>query len=173
MTRINLVHAEELMDQHLFAEFREIKMIPKSLARSLHAQRFHADPVAAVLARVPRAFTLNTGHVSFFYDKGTYIYWRFAAIKIALEDRGVNFDPTSELDPDKVFDRDIRLRGDYNPTPEALEIIRARIAEKIAMKPTWYRYYGVPAAQTFPYGDQRVTPASFSHSVASQTILGN
>lgn len=27
MTRINLIHARELADQHLFAEFREIKMI--------------------------------------------------------------------------------------------------------------------------------------------------
>lgn len=37
MTRINLVPVEELMDQHLFAEFREIKMVPKSLRRSLRA----------------------------------------------------------------------------------------------------------------------------------------
>ena len=37
MTRINLVPPEELMDQHLFAEFREIKMVPKSLRRSLRA----------------------------------------------------------------------------------------------------------------------------------------
>lgn len=37
MTRINLVPPEELMDQHLFAEFREIKMVPKSLRRSLQA----------------------------------------------------------------------------------------------------------------------------------------
>ena len=87
MTRINLAPAEELMDQHLFAEFREIKMIPKSLARSLHARRSHADPVLAVLARVPRQFTLGTGHVSFFYGKGTYLYWRFAALRVALEDR--------------------------------------------------------------------------------------
>ena len=33
MTRINLVPPEELMDQHLFAEFREIKMV--SLRRGL------------------------------------------------------------------------------------------------------------------------------------------
>ena len=35
MTRINLVPPEELTDQHLFAELREIKMVPRSLARSL------------------------------------------------------------------------------------------------------------------------------------------
>ncbi len=39
MTRINLVPSQELMDQHLFAEFREIKMVPKSLRRSIAARR--------------------------------------------------------------------------------------------------------------------------------------
>jgi deoxyribonuclease (pyrimidine dimer) len=32
--------------------------------------------------------------------------------------------------------------GHYTATPEALCIIRTRIAEKIAMKPSWYRYEG-------------------------------
>lgn len=38
MTRINLVPPSELMDQHLFAEFREIKMVPRSLHRSIVAR---------------------------------------------------------------------------------------------------------------------------------------
>lgn len=37
MTRVNLVPVTELADQHLFAEFRELKMVPKSLARSLRS----------------------------------------------------------------------------------------------------------------------------------------
>ncbi len=69
-----------------------------------------------------------------------------ATLRVALEDRGVNFDRNSRLDPDGVFGRDMRLRGDYNPTSAALETIRARIAEKIAMKPQWYRYHGAPNA---------------------------
>lgn len=38
MTRINLVPAEDLTDQHLFSEFREIKMIAASLNRSLRTK---------------------------------------------------------------------------------------------------------------------------------------
>lgn len=146
MTRINLVPPEELMDQHLFAEFREIKMVPKSLARSMHArEKWHyGEGVARVLRMVPKAFTLNKGHVSFFYDKGAYLEQRYEALKAELRVRGINFNELSPLDPDGVFHTSPALRGDYVPTPEALALIRERIASRIAMKPTWYRYKGKP-----------------------------
>lgn len=135
MTRINLVPPAELMDQHLFAEFREIKMIPKSLARSLRARGLDG-----VLKIIPPVYTLNTGHVSFFYDKGNYLFQRYEAIRQELGHRGVNFNIASELDPDNVYLRNPSLLNNYTPTVEALAIVRARIAEKIAMKPDWYRY---------------------------------
>lgn len=158
MTRINLVPPQELMDQHLFAEFREIKMVPKSLLRSLRAawQRefdkndsndFHEErarlAVQAVLKRIPPAFTLNTGHVSFFYDKGAYLVERYALLRQELERRGINFNRESELDPDGTM-LAAPWCGHYTATPEALCIIRTRIAEKIALKPSWYRYEGKP-----------------------------
>jgi len=160
MTRINLVPPEELMDQHLFAEFREIKMVPKSLRRSLRAawqREFDKNDmgdfdeqrtklaIEAVLKKIPSAYTLNTGHVSFFYDKGLYLRKRYALLRAELERRAINFNRDSELDPDGVFDAlDERFHKDYDPTPEALALVRARIAEKIAMKPSWYRYEGRP-----------------------------
>lgn len=138
MTRINLVPPEELMDQHLFAEFREIKMVPKSLARSVAARG-----VEGVLKRIPPTFTLNTGHVSFFYDKGAYLVERYALLRAELERRGINFNRESELDPDGTM-LVTPWCGHYTATPEALRIIRERIAEKIALKPHWYRYEGKP-----------------------------
>ena len=158
MTRINLVPPQELMDQHLFAEFREIKMIPKSLRRSLRAawqREFDKNDsndfaeqraklaMDTVLKKIPKSFTLNTGHVSFFYDKTIYLKKRYNLIKEELRKRGINFDETSELDPDGVFTEvDKRFHNDYIPTEEAFSIIRSRIAEKIAMKPDWYRHTG-------------------------------
>lgn len=136
MTRINLVPPEELMDQHLFAEFREIKMVPKSLRRSIAARG-----VQGVLQHIPRAFTLNTGHVSFFYDKGDYLIERYELLKKELERRGINFNRGSELDPDGIMLAPPWC-GHYTATKEALCIIRTRIAEKISMKPEWYRYEG-------------------------------
>lgn len=141
MTRINLVPPQELTDQHLFAEFREIKMIPKSLRRSLEAARKHGRGL-----RIPGQYTLNTGHVSFFYDKGLYLQKRYELLKDELRDRGFVFNENSPLDPDGVYEQNELLMGDYTPTPEALEIVRERIALRIADKPWWYRMRGVPLA---------------------------
>lgn len=144
MTRINLVPVEELYDQHLFAEFREIKMVPKSLRRSLQAAKARnaVDPVAWVLARCPKEFTLNTGHVSFFYDKGVYLSARYGQLMRELRRRGIDYNEASLLDPDQTFSLDRRFMNDYTPTPEALTTIRARIAERLALRPTWYRHTG-------------------------------
>lgn len=143
MTRINLVPPEELNDQHLFAEFREIKMVPKSLLRSLRAIVCRAvyvpDSVGQLIRSVPREYVLGAGHVSFFYDKGEYLRKRYEIIRAELRYRGVAFNEASELDPDCVFHLDERLRKDYTPTSAALELIRERIASRVAMKPSWYR----------------------------------
>lgn len=135
------------MDQHLFAEFREIKMVPKSLRRSIVAAEGKRPNNALdyLLAHIPKAYTLNTGHVSFFYDKGEYLRRRYAVLRAELERRGINFNRDSPLDPDGVFEAlERNFNNDYDPTPEALVIIRTRIAEKIALKPHWYRYEGKP-----------------------------
>lgn len=145
MTRINLIPPAELMDQHLFAEFREIKMIPKSLRRSIISMRKivgtgRAD--AQLVAKIPKEFTLNAGHVTFFYDKGAYLHERYAQLKAELDKRGVNYNRDSLLDPDHIMQG--VWMGDYVPTDAALAIIRERIAERIALQPNFYKYYGAP-----------------------------
>jgi deoxyribonuclease (pyrimidine dimer) len=124
------------MDQHLFAEFREIKMVPKSLRRSLAVY----TPVSA-LSRIPSSYVLGVGHVSFFYDKGAYLAERYEELKMELLRREYNINIDSPLDPDGMF-KDERFNKDYTPTPGALALIRQRIAEKIALRPGWYRYEG-------------------------------
>nr|AAD33364.1 pyrimidine dimer-specific glycosylase [Chlorella virus] len=133
MTRVNLVPVQELADQHLMAEFRELKMIPKALARSL---RTHSSE--KILKKIPSKFTLNTGHVLFFYDKGKYLQQRYNEIVVELVDRGYKINVDAKLDPDNVMVDE--FYNDYTPTEDAFNIIRARIAEKIAMKPNWYRF---------------------------------
>lgn len=134
MTRVNLVPPEELADQHLFAEFRELKMVPKSLARSIAAHGLEV-----VLRRIPTAYTLGAGHVSFFYDKGLFLRMRYAAIRHELRMRGIRFNEDSKLDPDGVFELDPRLRRHYTPDRAAVVINRQRIAERLALRPGWYR----------------------------------
>jgi deoxyribonuclease (pyrimidine dimer) len=134
MTRVNLVDPTELANQHLFAEFRELKMIPKALARSLKTQS-----VEKILKKIPKEFTLNTGHVLFFYDKGEYLRKRYELLKEELIVRGYNFNRDAKFDPDDVM-FDPQWNGDYKPDERAFAIIRERIAEKIALRPNFYKW---------------------------------
>jgi deoxyribonuclease (pyrimidine dimer) len=53
MTRINIIPVEELMDQHLVAEYREITMVPASLARTL------LPKTGLEYKKIPKSYTLN------------------------------------------------------------------------------------------------------------------
>ena len=134
MTRVNLVPVEELANQHLFAEFRELKMIPKALARSLKTQS-----VEKILKKIPKEFTLNTGHVLFFYDKGEYLRRRYEQLTEELIARGYNINRDAKFDPDDIM-FDPQWNGDYKPDERAFAIIRERIAEKISQKPSFYKW---------------------------------
>lgn len=134
MTRINLVPVQELHDQHLFAEWREIKMVPKSLARSLAARG-----LAGVLRSIPPQYTLGRGHVSFFYDKGAYLFNRYESLTDELLLRGYQINHGAPMDPDGTYAARPVLCNKYTPTADALALIRARIAVKVAMQPDWYR----------------------------------
>jgi len=140
MTRINIVPPTELTDQHLFSEFREIKMIPKSLARSINARG--PDGIWKI---IPEKYTLNKGHVSFFYDKGLYLNKRFLELKAELNRRNViDYNKNSIFDPDNIYGTHLQFFNDYVPDEEAFGIIRERIANRIAIRPEWYRFEGRP-----------------------------
>lgn len=129
MTRINLVDPSELYDQHLVAEYREIFMVGSSLARSLRSPKWDTSTI-------PAEFTLNRGHVKFFYDKGLYLYKRYQSLIDEMKRRGMS------PDEERVFKREQwpdELFQDWEPTERDKNIVRERIREKIAMKPDWYR----------------------------------
>jgi len=131
MTRINLVDPSELTDQHLIAEYREIFMVGGSLRRTLVSKSGYIED------RVPKRYTLNTGHVYFFYNKGAYLHKRYHELIDEMKKRGFQPDSTRVF-PTSVF-KDNGLYNDWMPSIEDYKIIRQRIEEKIAMKPNWYR----------------------------------
>lgn len=139
MTRINLVDPIELMDQHLTTEFLELPRIPLQLERSLIARG-----IDGVLEMIPNEFTLGKGHVSFFYDKGSYLTDRYLDLSRELSRRGFPHDRLLSIDTTGVYQRYPQLFKGYIETQEALAIIRQRIAEKIALKPHWYLYERKP-----------------------------
>ena len=132
MTRINLVPPSELADQHLVAEYREIFMVGSSLQRSIVSKNWAQTKVT-----LPKIFTLNTGHVKFFYDKGKYLSDRYDELREEMTKRGMNPDPA------RVFKRwqwPDELYKSYTPDQDALDIIRERIEYRISEKPGWYRF---------------------------------
>ncbi len=132
MTRINLVDPKELSDQHLIAEYREIFMVGSSLQRSMKSKSW-----SKTIKNIPKDFTLNKGHVTFFYNKGKYLDKRYTKLVNEMKRRGM------KPDPKRIFKKNqwpINLYKDWKPKNKDLKIIRKRISEKIALKPNWYRY---------------------------------
>ncbi len=89
-------------------------------------------------------FTLGKGHVSFFYNKGWYLADRYRDLTEELRRRGISYNPEAVFDKRGVYAAYPVFRGPYEPLEAAIGLIRARIAGKLAARPGWYRYYGIP-----------------------------
>ncbi len=142
MTRINAdIPPKELTRVHLIAELREIIMVPASLRRSLRTR----SP-EAVHNGIPKKFTLNRGHVSFYYDKMTFLYRRFHLLCDEMEYRGYSPDRSRE---NAFFGFDPIWDKDWVGTIEDRDLVKSRIALRIKEKPHLYkgsdelRYYGL------------------------------
>jgi len=132
MTRINLVNPRELSDQHLVAEYREIFMVGSSLQRSIKSKNW-----LKTKNNIPDEFTLNKGHVTFFYNKGMYLDKRYSLLVKEMKRRGMNPDPKRKF---KKSQWPKYLYNDWKPKNRDLKVIRKRIEKKINLKPDWYRY---------------------------------
>lgn len=131
MTRINVVPVEELTDQHLMAEYRELPMVPAAARRSSPANY-----------KPTTKYTLNKGHVMFFYNKKKYLLNRWLDLIQELHNRNYNIDPSSRTVHWTALDK--FPQSDWQPDSDALSINNERLQERIAQKPHWYRYKGRP-----------------------------
>ena len=131
MTRINIVPVQELFDQHLMAEYREITMVPAALNRTLNSKR------GLDKKKIPKKYTLNKGHVYFFYDKGKYLFNRYQELVAELKKRNFKIDNKRKF-PKEIFVAN-NLFNDWQPSLEDYKIIRNRIKNKINQKSEWYR----------------------------------
>ena len=123
---------QELADQHLVAEYREMFMVGSALQRTLASKNRDKS-----LSSIPEKFTLNTGHVKFFYNKGEYLHKRYIALQEEMKARGMN------PDPERVFKREQwpdELYNDWTPSEQEQAILRERLQERIDQKPDWYRW---------------------------------
>jgi len=137
MTRINLVHVQDLADQHLFAEWREIKMIVPAAKRSLCAK-----PVSKIYEKICPVYTLNTGHVTFFYNKLTFLNDRFDELTQELLQRGFDITLFNFITEDFKFVHDRIGQIEWLPTKKDTKVNIDRISLRLNERPAWYRYYG-------------------------------
>lgn len=128
MTRINTVPVEELTDQHLLAEWRELPRISK-LAWAYWGRDGRKEDL-------PETYRLGKGHVQFFYDKGTYLYFRLCQLYEECQARGIKVQYWSYVPhPDE-------LSGGWTPDVEAIRANRARRAERILQSSQRATYKG-------------------------------
>ena len=120
MTRINVgIDPSELNMKMLMAEHREIKRIPNCVKKG----RFS-------IVGQPREFTLNTGHVKFFYDKLGYLKNRYELLYAECVKRGFNVQYFGD-----AFDGiDKKYMNDYTETERDRQLILERIKLRLSKK---------------------------------------
>lgn len=117
MTRINCgISPIELHKKHLLAEHRELVRIPNCISKGRYNMKGKPDK-----------FKLGTGHVKFFYDKLLYLQKRYEQLYSECINKGFNVTYYGSA-WDNVPKE---LMNDYHPTIEDIEIIKARITERI------------------------------------------
>lgn len=127
MTRINVIPVEELSDQHLIAEYRELPRIIKQ--------------EHIYVGDAPDKYVLGKGHIKWAIKHGNFCMYRYYLLCEEMKYRGFKVNYSYE-DLDKLAtDNQIRLyTQNYWPTDDDIELSRNRIKEKLAMKPQWYKW---------------------------------
>lgn len=117
MTRINAgISVQELHDKHLLAEHREIKRIPNCIRKGRFSMKDQ-----------PKEFTLGEGHVKFFYDKMLYLHGRYIELYNECHKRGFKVTSFHE----SFYDLPLKYYKDYEPTEQAIALVRERINERL------------------------------------------
>lgn len=132
MTRINCVPVEELCDEHLRAEYRELVRVPKLAAR-----------LSSLPQDLPEQYTVRTedkpeggkGHVRFFFNKMIWLRKRHAQLEAEMVRRG--FKTNMSWPQELVLPQD--SLNDWNPDGRAMSMNRKRIQERMPANPHYNR----------------------------------
>lgn len=119
MTRINCVPVEELNNKMLLAEYRELPRVYRQAEKAFQ----RGDT-----AEIPD-YRMGTGHVRFFYTRLGYCTRRHRELVAEMQARGFTTNyakPPAELSVPRSW------LQDWTPDYQAMQINRARIAERLA-----------------------------------------
>jgi deoxyribonuclease (pyrimidine dimer) len=138
MTRINTIDPMDLLDQHLFAEWRE-------LPRIFALARYWAD--TGKRGKIPEDYRLGAGHVRFFYDKLQWLEFRHAILTSELLARGYKLGNYDDLIEYRTWHKAEYpdLWNGWEPDAEAHRINLERLQDKLDAKPDFYTHKKGPA----------------------------
>lgn len=120
MTRINIIPVEQLSDQHLIAEYRELPRVLKQQISTVNA---------------PSTYKLGTGHVKWAKKHSKYVTNRYIKLVDEMKYRGFKTNFTTP--PEDIYNK----QGmDYVVSKSDIEINRARIKAKYNQKPDYYKW---------------------------------
>lgn len=128
MTRINLVDPSQLTSKHLMAEYRELPRIFTSVRKLYESGKTIKD------VNIPEQYVLGQGHMKFFYDKLSWLAFRYSCIKIELEHRNYSLDINKfESIRSNAYEF---MRGhteaciEYRPSPEEIYLNMSRLCKR-------------------------------------------
>lgn len=129
MTRINsAIKVQLLVDEMLLAEAREIKRICSNYTKRLS--------IKDGLKNLPPKFTLGTGHVLFFVDKGGFTLNRYKEIRSECLKRG--FVVSDFSDNWCVYENNMKT---YKPNDFEKNLLIERISERLIDSKKEYWHY--------------------------------
>lgn len=137
MTRINTIDPSFLMNEHLVAELIELPRIPNNVM---------SGKAKVVLDKIPPAYTLGKGHVTFFYNKLQFLKLRHQQLRKEYQFRNdkewmdgnfIEID-LSSLESN-IFTNS--LCGNWTPDQNAIIENVARIKERFNLRGKSYHFY--------------------------------
>ena len=122
------INPKNLTDEHLFAESRELKMLPALFKRVGNKS----------INKVPKEFTLGAGHMLFFLYKSIYTLNRYRQVLLECHKRNILVDDESYRWD--IYQNSISV-SNYQETGKEKQILINRISEKIKNSPKEYFHY--------------------------------
>ena len=83
----------------------------------------------------PDHYSVDSNHLSFFFNKGLYLETRYNSLVQEMKSRGLHTVDGRKF-PIEMFPEE--LRKDWKPRKEDIGVARDRILETIMKNPTWY-----------------------------------
>lgn len=126
MTRINVVPVQELSDQWLRAEYREL---PRCILQNINTDG------------APKKYKFGSGHMKWAKNHTLFLVEIFFDLVSEIKFRGF----TANYNPDELasYAWDTTLKKDYNyyqTDDQDIRLNRGRLIERYAAKPNFYRW---------------------------------